>query len=341
LYTSSIPSTACDADDCELRLDGDFERAATCSHAPSVDNLDRLGFFAGPVDDTKLRVGDDNDTSQGAWEIDPHDLMLEGIITSGQAADIYRGELDGQVVAVKVYRRAKLFNVKQQVAFCREVETLGRLSHPNLVKLIGACMLSSPFRLATEYCDGGNLNELLHERSEVEVSWHQRMKIGADIAKAMVYLHSRDPQIIHRDLTSTNCLLAYEVRGPEEDVVVKVGNFGFARMRDREAGRTSMTSDVGTLLWMAPEILNREDYDSKVDVYSFGIILYELVFRQMPFGELDECSFSTTVASGGRPDIDCAPDGCPIVIVGLMQACWEHEPTDRPPFSDIAASLAR
>lgn len=329
----------------ELDLDLDFpcKLAPNCAEEEEKEGVNiRPAFFSGSDESPSFDyVGGRDEAVGGAWEIEPEDLALEGMVTAGAAADIFRGDFLGRTVAVKVYRRARAFNtMKQQVAFCREVDTLRELQHPNLVKLIGACMLASPFRLVTEFCAGGNLHELLHE-SGVELAWRQRHEIARDIAQAMTYLHSHDPQIIHRDLTSHNCLVASEVSGPADKVTVKVGNFGFARMRNRDEGRSSMTSDVGTLLWMAPEILRREAYDGQVDVYSFGIILYELVFRRAPFDDLDECSFQRTVSCGGRPEVQDAPGECPGDMIGLMQECWKQEPAARPLFENIAGSLSK
>lgn len=305
----------------------------------AADPVDRVGFFAGP--DFDLGLDAPGEEASSALEIDPHDLTLDTLIAEGLTADTYSGDLEGRRVAVKVYRRAKLFNIKQQVSFCREVDTLRALKHPNLVRLIGAVMLASPFRLVTEYCEGGNLNDLLHERMEVNISWRQRRKMALDISQAMAYLHSQEPQVIHRDLTSFNCFLDAEVGSAEADPVVKVGNFGFARMRASDAERACMTSDVGTLFWMAPEILRHEYYDFRVDVYSFAIVLYELSLRRTPFSDLDACSFQMTVAVGGRPDVRDIPAACPAALVRLMQSCWAHDPAARPGFADIAAALVQ
>lgn len=272
---------------------------------------------------------------QKAVEIDPADLMTQRLLIAGPTADIFAGELNGGAVAIKEYRRRSRLTLQQQLAFWREVRNFGSLEHPNLVRLIGACTLGTPMRIVTELCEGGSLYELLYERCEVELSSRQRRSISSGISSGMAYLHGLQPQIIHRDLTSFNCLLRANIMTPMDEVVVKVGNFGLARMKEGDARRQAMTSDVGTLVWMAPEILANEDYDAKVDVYSFGIILFEVLCRSPPFEDLDVLAFQEAVTSGVRPDIDLLPADTPSDLVDLMTRCWSQDPGLRPNFADV------
>lgn len=275
------------------------------------------------------------DHVEGSFEVDPEKLVYDRMLAVGDTADIFAGELDGRTVAIKAYRDARRLSLRDQICFLREVDTFEALEHPNLVRLIGACTLSPSLRIVTELCAGGSLYELLYERCEVELSWSQKRNVAADISTGMAYLHGMDPQIIHRDLTSFNCLLDARLAGPGGTAVAKVGNFGFARTKNREEGRTKMTTDVGTLVWVAPEILMNEDYDEKVDVYSFGIIVFELIFRQPPFEELDLCSLQNAVTSGVRPDTTSVPDGCPADFLSAMELCWSQDPCTRPNFHDV------
>ena len=135
--------------------------------------------------------------------------------------------------------------------------------------------------VVTEFCSGGCLFELLHNSDLFDLSWPQKGKMLMDVANAMNYLHSPEqgkPTVIHRDLKSLNILLLEPVMTLGDVPHCKVTDFGLSRITsDGSADFGTMTSAVGTCHWMAPEVLQSNHYDQKADVYSFGMIMFEVI----------------------------------------------------------------
>ena len=130
----------------------------------------------------------------------------------------------------------------------REVLTLIGLRHPNLVLFMGIYNSNDTFCVLTEFCAGGNLFSLLHEKQNIKLSWKQRYKMTIQIVKGMNYLHSFNPPIIHRDLKSLNILLSEEITGPNDFVSVKISDFGLARAQINN--EEMMTSYTGTFVFI-------------------------------------------------------------------------------------------
>lgn len=140
--------------------------------------------------------------------------------------------------------------------------------------------------IITEFCRGGTLFEILHEKKKsVKLSFKQRHKMMLDIAKGMHFMHGLKSPLMHRDLKSLNLLLAEEVKGPNDLVQAKITDFGLARkFEDSDGGAEAMmTGQAGTFHWMAPEVLENSPYTQKADVYSFGIVMWEILAREPPF----------------------------------------------------------
>eukprot|EP01097_Dermamoeba_algensis_P003207 TRINITY_DN2285_c0_g1_i3.p1 TRINITY_DN2285_c0_g1~~TRINITY_DN2285_c0_g1_i3.p1 ORF type:complete len:147 (+),score=28.89 TRINITY_DN2285_c0_g1_i3:125-565(+) len=145
----------------------------------------------------------------------------------------------------------------------------------------------------------------------------------------MNYLHSLSPKIIHRDLKSLNLLL-------DSNGMIKVADFGLARVRI-DSG--NMTTKVGTPLYMAPELIRGEQYTESVDVYSFGIILWEMFTNITPFKGMDPLNVCLGVAYQGlRPVI---PSNCPLPLSHLITSCWNSAAELRPSFDSILVMLSR
>merc|ERR1712113_1320843 len=151
----------------------------------------------------------------------------------------------------------------------------------------------------------------------------------------MDYLHKFQPQIIHRDLKSLNLLLAEPVLNSDTTPFVKVSDFGLSRMKDNAPGEDwgKMTIAAGTCHWMAPEVFTASSYDHKVDVYSYSMILFEIICREIPFEEEEPARVGQLTVTGTRPDLEAVPPDCPAVLKDLMIACWAHEPPKRPDFT--------
>jgi len=285
--------------------------------------------------------------SQGGFAtIDAADLVMEEMIGSGSTYEVFMGHLCGEIVAIKrvisgPYRDT---NGPTFHEYIRELSVLKELlvvEHPNLVRCLGCTTISYAPCIVNEFCEGGDLFELLHMSDHIEISWQQRLVMCAQVAQGMSYLHGANPQIIHRDLKSSNLLLKHPVYGPKDKVMLKVADFGMAKLVFPGKESSRMTTNAGTLLWMAPEVLRLSDsYDEKVDVYSFAIILFELAFRVLPFDdEVSPHAFTNHVINGIRPDIEDMSVDCPTVMSQLMIDCWAHDPAKRPSFVEALYSL--
>mmetsp|Transcript_105177 Transcript_105177/g.224674 ORF Transcript_105177/g.224674 Transcript_105177/m.224674 type:complete len:336 (-) Transcript_105177:193-1200(-) len=276
----------------------------------------------------------------GDVEIDLRELVIGESVGDGMTAEVFKGTYAGDVVAIKQILKHRHMTVKEQVSFSREISILAEITHPNLVRLFGVSFRERPWRIVTEFCRGGTLFDLLHNSMHVELVWAQAWKLCIDVAKAMEYLHGHKPQkIIHRDLKSLNLLLADEVRSSKDTPLVKVADFGFSKMVDVSQAPGQMTAAVGTLHWMAPEILEGTNYDEKVDIYSYSMVLFEVICREVPFDEEEPAEIPRLVLDGVRPDMEAIPPDCPKVLKTLMMDCWSHDPKSRPSFKGMLPIL--
>lgn len=228
--------------------------------------------------------------------------------------------------------------LKQEVAFLRETAVAAQVSHGNLVQLHGLVFDSQPYLLVTEFCFGGTAFSLLHDSGDLELAMWQKIKMTCDVACAMEYLHKFRPQIIHRDLKSLNLLLVSKVASQRDVPHVKVSDFGLAKMKEDAADWGKMTVEAGTFHWMAPEVATGH-YTEKADIYSFAMVLFEIVCQEIPFEELEPGEVLQHAMDGNRPDLEAIPPGCPDAVCTLMERCWRHAPSERPSFSDICLIL--
>lgn len=258
----------------------------------------------------------------GNWEIDRRLLKIGDKVASGSCGDLYRGVYLGQDVAVKILRSEHLTEASED-EFAQEVAILREVQHENVVRFIGACTKSPDLCIITEYMPGGSLYNYLH-RSKKALKLSELLKFAIDVSKGMEYLHLND--IIHRDLKSANLLM-------DTLQVVKVADFGVARVLHQEG---VMTAETGTYRWMAPEVINHQPYDQKADIFSFAIVLWELLTAKIPYENMTPLQAALGVRQGLRPEIpkDIHPRLC-----DLMQRCWDMVPSNRPPFSIIRVEL--
>mmetsp|Transcript_43477 Transcript_43477/g.86392 ORF Transcript_43477/g.86392 Transcript_43477/m.86392 type:complete len:299 (-) Transcript_43477:81-977(-) len=252
-------------------------------------------------------------------------------IGDGRTSEVYRGTYGGVEVAVKEMKEFASMKPKDRMNLAREIDILRRVAHDHLVGFIGIMESAGKIRVITDFCRGGDLFDLLHN-SGLNLAWTQKTRIGTDVASAMAYLHGYDPPIIHRDLKSLNLILAAPVRKQTDTPYIKVTDFGQARMMDF---CVNMTQNAGTYHWMAPEVFTMSHYDSKVDVYSFAMVLYELLCQAIPFADIKAEMVGMAVLQGKRPDLAMVPEDCPAYLQQMMTSCWATAPEDRPTFSTI------
>ncbi|KNC47314.1 uncharacterized protein AMSG_11783 [Thecamonas trahens ATCC 50062] len=243
----------------------------------------------------------------------------------GTYGELYRCRYRGEEVAMKRLLRKKLPEALLLDFKC-EVIITAQLNHPNIVTFLGACTF--PYLcLVTEFCTHGSVHSKLTDPS-VRFDWPRRVKIAHDIAKGMHYLHSLDMPIMHRDLKTPNVLL-------DSTWTAKLCDFGLARIK---SSHSTMTK-CGTIAWTAPEVLTGKRYSLKADVYSFGLVLWELVTAKFPYIELKgtpTVKIVKMILNGHRPNVSREwPKG----YVALMKRCWSDQPKSRPTFSELLVEL--
>ncbi|KAI5069934.1 hypothetical protein GOP47_0014277 [Adiantum capillus-veneris] len=260
-------------------------------------------------------VGDD-------WELDSNLLKLEHKVASGSFGDLYKGTYCGQDVAIKLLKHEN-FSSQIEREFSQEVFIMRKVRHKNVVQFIGACTKASRFCIVTEFMAGGSLYDYLHRQNRVFKS-PMLLRVALDIAKGMDYLHQNN--IIHRDLKAANLLL-------DENEVVKVADFGVARFQSQSG---AMTAETGTYRWMAPEVISHLPYGHKADIFSFGIVLWELLTGKLPYESMNPVQAAIGVRQGLRPQI---PEQTPPELSDLIKRCWHDNPSERPDFCEISSVL--
>ncbi|KAL4320085.1 hypothetical protein GQ457_18G002260 [Hibiscus cannabinus] len=260
------------------------------------------------------------------WEIPWEDLQIGERIGIGSYGEVYRADWNGTEVAVKKFLDQD-FSGDALVQFKCEVEIMLRLRHPNVVLFMGAVTHSPHFSILTEFLPRGSLYKLLH-RPNLQLDEKRRMRMALDVAKGMNYLHTSHPTIVHRDLKTPNLLV-------DKNWVVKVCDFGLSRMKHHTF--LSSKSTAGTPEWMAPEVLRNEPANEKCDVYSFGVILWELVTLRIPWKGLNPMQVVGAVGFQNRR-LEIPEDVDP-VVAQIIRECWQTEPHLRPSFAQLMSRL--
>ncbi|TKR89849.1 hypothetical protein L596_013890 [Steinernema carpocapsae] len=232
----------------------------------------------------------------------------------GAQGHVYKGYYQGKPVAVK-----NTSCVKE----ASEVKYLKTLEHVNVVKYIGMNTFSHIHRIVMEFCEQGSLYDLLKHRL---MDKNLFFNFASQIVEGMVYVHSKG--IVHRDLKSLNILLTAED-------VIKISDFGDHRSNYITA--TLMTKR-GTCHWMAPEVISRLKSTQKIDVWSYGVILHELIYGIVPTGYLIPGQIEATIQSE-QGLIKLIPHCTFEELRSLMESCWQSDPKSRPSFEELRSIL--
>jgi len=206
--------------------------------------------------------------------------------------------------------------------FIHEINIMSTMEHENILPLLGIVMEDSTCYIITPYMSHGSLYSVLHGEDKVKISRKEMKRITLEIGRGVHYLHSCIPSIIHRDLKPMNILL-------DDHLTVKICDFGLSR----EKMQTQLMSRIGTIQWVAPEIIKEEPYNEKCDVYSFAIVLWELYTHEIPFKGRSAFAIANEVGfKGARLPI---PNSCSTLMATLIQMCWAEDATERPGFGEI------
>ncbi|KAF5941061.1 hypothetical protein HYC85_022228 [Camellia sinensis] len=255
--------------------EGEYEKPVL---RKSVEDDPKLVSQNGSITAPQLTIDD-------SLLVDPKLLFIGSKIGEGAHGKVYEGRYGDRIVAIKVLHRGN--NLEEKAAlegrFAREVNMMSRVKHENLVKFIGAC--KDPLMvIVTELLPGMSLRKYLVSIRPNQLDLHVAISYALDIARAMDCLHANG--IIHR--FKTWYLMANNLLLTANHKSVKLADFGLAR---EESVTEMMTAETGTYRWMAPELYStvtlrqgeKKHYNNKVDVYSFGIVLWELLTNRMPF----------------------------------------------------------
>jgi serine/threonine protein kinase len=255
--------------------------------------------------------------------IENDDLELHGQVGVGGFGTVYKATRlsTAELVAVKELRSDRL-TVGSWASLYAEVETMVSVRHQFVLELVGA-HITEPYRIITRFCQGKSLFDRLHRfnKQALPLSPTRLTIIAYEVAVGMEHLHSLN--IVHRDLKTLNILLDEEDDGC-------VADFGLSgMMKDNQ----ELAGGVGTPHYTAPEVLLHCRYGPKVDTFSYGVVLWEMLNRKVPYGDMSHVAiYEHVVTRGWRlPISNDTPGG----LQRLISRCWSKNPNDRPDFSEI------
>ncbi|CAN6975913.1 unnamed protein product [Brassica oleracea var. botrytis] len=264
------------------------------------------------------------------YRIDMSKLFFGLRFAHGLYSRLYHGKYEDKAVAVKLITvpdddENGCLGARLEKQFTKEVTLLSRLSHPNVIKFVGAYKDPPVYCVLTEYLPEGSLRSFLHKPENRSLSLKKLIEFALDIARGMEYIHSR--RVIHRDLKPENVLI-------DEDFQLKIADFGIAC---EEEYCDMLADDPGTYRWMAPEMIKRKPHGRKADVYSFGLVLWEMVAGAIPYEDMNPIQAAFAVVHKNiRPAV---PGDCPAAMKALIEQCWSVAPDKRPEFWQIVKVL--
>ncbi|XP_025705971.1 mitogen-activated protein kinase kinase kinase 20 isoform X2 [Callorhinus ursinus] len=233
----------------------------------------------------------------------------------------------GSVYRAKWISQDKEVAVKKLLKIEKEAEILSVLSHRNIIQFYGVILEPPNYGIVTEYASLGSLYDYINSNRSEEMDMDHIMTWATDVAKGMHYLHMEAPvKVIHRDLKSRNVVIA-------ADGVLKICDFGASRFHNH----TTHMSLVGTFPWMAPEVIQSLPVSETCDTYSYGVVLWEMLTREVPFKGLEGLQVAWLVVE--KNERLTIPSSCPRSFAELLRQCWEADAKKRPSFKQIISIL--
>lgn len=271
------------------------------------------------------------------WEIDGKEITREQRIGQGSFATVYKGNWHGPVALKEL--NVKKPTPKQLQDFKNEVAVLKKTRHTNILLFIGY-VLQPELIIVTQWCKGRSLYKHLHVEDSRTFTNCEIKDIALGIAQGMEYLHAK--HIIHRDLKSNNIFIH-----DEDNLTVKIGDFGLATFKTRGEGGQQIYHPTGSILWMAPEVIKTKPgvnpFTFESDVYSYGLVLYELLSRKLPYFDFKHKDALLYLIGSGSPklklNLDVITPDKPEGLKVLMSKCIEREREKRPQFTSIIRDL--
>ncbi|BFF91549.1 putative mitogen-activated protein kinase kinase kinase 7-like [Drosophila madeirensis] len=251
-----------------------------------------------------------------ATKLDFSELQISQRLGCGGFGAVYSGRWRNQKIAVKKFYEG----IKESIE--REITQLARVAHENIVKLFGMATYRDETYLLMEYVEGGSLHDFLYGAVRREYTVMEATSWALQCAEAVAYLHAMTPRpMLHRDIKPHNMLLT-GIPGR-----LKICDFG--TVTDMHS---YMSNARGTPAYMAPEVIMGRKYTDKCDVYSWGVMLWELMSRRPPFSHMEnpnQVAVMLAAGLGDRPDMNAVRSDCPEAIKQLIRRCWSKEPLER------------
>ena len=259
--------------------------------------------------------------TQDKWEIRKDSLKRIRQIGQGQFGEVYQGLWNNTTpVAIKTLKPGYM----DPKDFLAEAQIMKTLKHPKLIQLYAVCTQDEPIYIVTELMRNGSLLEFLRGDKGHALTLPQLIDIAAQIASGMAYLESQN--YIHRDLAARNILVG-------DRNTIKIADFGMARVIEADAYRVGNTKTQVAIKWTAPEVFKYQRYTVKSDVWSFGILLMELItFGRVPYRGMTTYEAVNAVERGYR--MPCPPS-CSQFLYDIMMECWNENENDRPSFERL------
>jgi len=269
--------------------------------------------------------------NQEDWLINHADLEFTKELGSGTSGKVYKGIFQNTKVAIKVLKAKTAETIEE---FKKEYHVMSIVQSPYITRFFGAC-LEPKICMVMEYCAKGSLFHYLNNE-DTQLGWDRTLKFAIEMTIALDCLHTWSPPIFHRDVKSPNFLI-------HEDWHVKLCDFGLARF-NTTGSRDTMGKMCGTFAYVAPEMINQtQPYTAKCDIYSLGIIFWEMAYRavngkyQAPFQEYSDIKMDFQVIfkaseENVRPTI---PKKCHPGFATLVNRCWAKDPAQRPATPEI------
>eukprot|EP00049_Salpingoeca_infusionum_P018994 m.359664 g.359664 ORF g.359664 m.359664 type:complete len:2008 (-) comp18665_c0_seq1:161-6184(-) len=270
-------------------------------------------------------------------EIDRSRLIMDREIGKGAFGVVHIATLTSpdcpdQKVAVKSLLEGVI--QEELTKFLVEARLMSLLKHPNLLNLVAVCTKDTPFYIVTEFMPKGDLKQFLRDcrpnkpQPRENLTVQDLERISAEIGAAMEYLELK--HVIHRDLAARNILV-------DDNNCAKLADFGMSRNMYEANYYKKQSDDRVPVKWMAPESVNDRIYTSKSDVWSYGVLLWEVfTYAKAPYAEYTAMEAVAAIAAGYRLP---RPESCTEVLYDLVLKCWMYTPADRPSFSEICTYL--
>ncbi|KAI4984983.1 hypothetical protein ZWY2020_017613 [Hordeum vulgare] len=260
------------------------------------------------------------------YEILWEDLVIGEQVGQGSCGTVYHALWYGSDVAVKLFSKQE-YSEEMVNTFRQEVSLMKKLRHPSIILFMGAVASQERLCIVTEFLPRGSLFQLL-QKNTGKLDPRRKLNMAIDIARGMNYLHNSIPTIVHRDLKSSNLLV-------DKNWTVKVADFGLSRLKLETF--LSTKNGKGTPQWMAPEVLRSEPSNEKSDVYSYGVVLWELVTQKIPWDTLNPIQIIAAVGfMDHRLEI---PSNTDPQWASIIESCWDSDPQRRPSFQELLERL--